>query len=418
MVLHIERLVHKGLGLSHHMGKVCLVEYGAPLDVVKVEVTRERSDYIEATVIEVIENGPYSGKPQCNLFYQCGGCQIQHIKPEAQARLKRDILIETIERTTKLPIKPEVKISSGEVFRYRGRLRLHAKGGKVGLYKSRSRDIVEVGSCYVVKKQIENLFQTIRECIDRFPDWAGNIDLVMDVDGRVSIVIRGRIEKRMSEVMLENPNIIGVWNGHDNYWEFLGESPLLRWHTLDKDQTPMPILIDPRGFCQSNPEMNLKLVSTVLEYADAKSNHTILDLYCGGGNLTFPLVSTGAKVIGVESDPYSICAGKETLKMLGIPSDIFVLATVEEHFLSLATNLRHISTVIADPPRAGLGRMAGVIANARPDKIILVSCEVSSLGRDLGILFRHGYQLAGLTMIDMFPQTFHIESVALLVRCS
>lgn len=407
----IEKLVHRGAGLGRIDGQVCLVPFTVPGDLVKVQVTKRRSGMVEAEVAKIIGLGPGRTHPKCEVFGRCGGCQWQHIAYDRQPEFKAEVLLDTFRRIAGLEL-PKPQVISGDAWQWRARIELHAsRQGLLGFYAAGSHDIVEHDSCPIAWPELSELITPIRRLVAKFPppDKA-TIELVAGADRKVVAVIRGYKTPEIAKKLSRVPGISGV---HAQVagpgWVSFGQK-LVRWDVPGPDGT-IPMQLDPRGFSQANPGLNAQLVSTVVLATDPDDK--VLELYAGAGNITVPLVMQKNQVVAVEVNRQALLACQSFLQPRGKTAE-FIPGKVDTVVKTLIG--RHFDLLIADPPRTGLGPVTEQIVRLAPTKIVLVSCEPSTLARDLKVLTNAGYIIDSTTVIDMFPQTWHIESIVLLSK--
>lgn len=365
-------------------GKVLFVSAALPGETVLAAVDDERSSHASGHVVEVVESSPDRVEPACpQVAAGCGGCQWQHIAPEAQVRLKEDLIRETVRRFGRIEavtglVRPSVQLPP---WRYRTGIRVGVGGdGRAGFRRLGSHDLVDAAACLVAHPLLADLldgdrYRGAREVILRCGARTGE-RLAVATPRRVALDVPPDVQRRY----------------------FHEEAAGRRWR------------ISAASFFQSRPDGADALAALVAEAAGSPRTlgARALDLYSGVG--LFAGVLTGRKwsVTAVEGDPSSVRDARANLA--GDAAEV-VQADVTRWSPPIA------DLVVADPSRAGLGRAGtAVVAASEARRVVLVSCDVASLGRDVGLLAGAGYRLVSVTPVNLFPQTFRIEAVSVLDR--
>ena len=420
----IDSLAYGGKGLGRIGGKIVFVPFTAPGDEVLIEVKKSKKDYLEGTVSEIITPSPFRQYPPCPYFYSCGGCQLQHINYTNQVRFKEEIFIETLKRlgkTDDLSLGPA--IPSQRPFGYRGRVQFHARitrGGLViGFFEQESHRILDVEDCPLLEKKINEVYRKLRGLL-KGAEVKGlhRIDLSLSpLDSRVVCLLY--VEKKeysgylpVQDIMESIPDIRGleVWvmppYGKDGERLLVSRDPYLYYELSD-----VGFKVRAGVFTQVNILQNRNLIRTVLDYAGLRGNERVIDLYAGAGNFTFPLAKVAKEVIAVEQNSSAVEDGRENARSKGIRHIRFIQGDATTVAAGLVEKEERFDIILLDPPREGDRKIIEVIAALRPKKIIYVSCNPPILARDLGFLRRLGYGVSRGIIIDMFPQTYHVESV-------
>ncbi len=412
----IERLVHRGAGLGRVEGRVCLVPGTAPGDLVRVQTVRERPALIEAVVVDILEPGPDRVAPRCPVFGRCGGCQWQHLDAARQPTLKASILVDTVRRLGRIDLPPP-RIVLGAPWAWRGRIELHVSpAGEMGFFAAGSHDIVAHTDCAIALPALSALITPLREAVAAGPpSGSATVEPVAGADGSIVVVVRGperglsALADRIASISGVSGVIAGMTGRSGTRWTIIGQARI-PW-TVPGPNGPLTLHLDPRGFSQANPGLNPLLISTVIAGLGAQPGASVLELYAGAGNLTVPLVAEGLDVTAVEVNAPALAEGRAAVEALGRKAR-FLSGRVEDVVSSLAKT--RFDAVVADPPRTGLGPVAPAIASLAAPRLVLVSCEPATLARDLRVLVDAGYQVREAVLVDMFPQTWHIESVVVL----
>jgi 23S rRNA (uracil1939-C5)-methyltransferase len=370
--LTIEKLVYGGEGLARVEGKVVLTPFVLPGEVVRVETERAKNDLWRGRLIEVLQPSASRVTPGCPYFQRCGGCQYQHIEYAVQLQQKREILHEVLQRVGKIAFAGEIGTISGEPWQYRNRIQLHIEGGKAGYFAQGSRDLVAIDHCPIASPKLN---ETIGK-MDA-PQASTAVELFSN-ETEVQVNVLDRVPRQA----LSGLATLGV-------------------------TTP----IEYNGFRVSRNsffQINRFLIDRLVECAVSDAQGAwALDLYAGAGLFSKKLAERFAKVTAVESGGSSFRDLEHNFTKTAV--NAAVNADVEDYLASLEEKPNFI---LADPPRNGLGKMiVRELARIRAPRLTIVSCDPATLARDLQGLITENYRIEKITLVDLFPQTFHLETV-------
>ncbi len=406
LTLQLTGVAHGGAAIGRHEGKVIFVPYALPGETVRAEIVEEHARYAYARLLEVLEPSPERVTPPCPYFGPdgCGGCHWQHASCEAQLRFKAQVVAEQLARIGGLaesPVLPTIPDPSG--WAYRNQARFHpAPGGGLGFCLEDRRDVVPVEECLILHPLLADLYDALDL---ELPDLT-SLTLRAGVATGDRMLILETAEDEAPEVEIDLPVscVLLLSDGTP--------VPLIGGWTITEAVAGHTYRISAPSFFQANTAQAERLVGLVLEYLDPQGNETVLDGYCGVGLFTLPLAERAGLVVAVEVDPFAVedllvnAAGIENVEVIEGPVEAAVRDW--EGMLEAA---------VVDPPRAGLSPEAleGLVA-AGPARLVYVSCDPATLARDARRLTAAGYRLEKVQPVDMFPQTYHIETVSLWVR--
>jgi 23S rRNA (uracil1939-C5)-methyltransferase len=369
--LTIEKLVYGGDGLARLDGKVVLVPFVFPGEVVDAEVERAKNDLWRGRLIEVLQPSASRISPGCPYFQRCGGCQYQHIDYPFQLEHKRAILREVLQRVGKIEFSGEVGVISGQPWQYRNRIQLHVEDGKVGYFAQGSRDLCAIDHCPIASPKLNETIGKLAEL--KLASVSAAVELFTN-ETEVQVNVVDRVP-RQALAMLAT----------------LGVSTPIEYGGFQ---------VSRNSFFQVNRFLIDRLVECAL--ADAKGEWAV-DLYAGVGLFAVKLAERFDKVTAVESSSSSL---RDLTHNFAQPA---VNANVEAYLAGLNETPDFI---LADPPRAGLGKHAvKELARIRAPRLTIVSCDPATLARDLAGLIAENYRIEKITLVDLFPQTFHLETV-------
>jgi len=429
--LTIERLALGGSGVGRLSGKVCFVPFSAPGDGLKVRVVREHRSYCEAELVELVEPSPVRTAPVCPVFGQCGGCDLQHISYDAQCRAKQQQLQETLQRIAGMvdpPVVATVPAADQYGYRARAQFKLHAttQGLAVGFFRRGSRFVIDLPhGCPVVTVAINQAVKRLREIIQQLPDRhrIPQVSLEEGVDGVVAIIhYIGTNASALAERLLAARDVLelaGLFlqTGRKDSLQQVYGSGVLQYlvPTCAAVGADLQLQYGIGGFSQVNRQQNRTMINLVCSAAQPAGNHRLLDLFCGNGNLSLPMASQLLQLCGVEGFAPSLASAVDNAGQLRVNNSTFKCLAAEKAVAELLQRRTQFDTVLLDPPRAGAAELMRMLPRLAAERIIYVSCDPATLARDLAILCGcAGYHLVQATPLDMFPQTGHLETVALL----
>ncbi len=426
--LFIEKLVHGGQGLGHLAeGKIALVTGALPGETVLLRVTQRKQGYVEGLVRDIVAAAPERISPACPYYADCGGCNLQHADLAAQLRMKTAIVAECLTRAGLNTVSELAALPAPEAFGSRHRLRLHLDAaGRPGFFQRASKRLVPVQRCLLASAGINRALAGLATSAKLCSWFAGRVQELEFAEcpesGRVVLVLYARktlnagarkevalrfAREPCADCILWRPNVV--------LYQRDGAVPVLHQHFVHSGLEYR--LSWPAGtFFQANTSLNGQLVALVLEAVRECQPQTVLDLFCGSGNFSVPFGLAGFQVTGVEWAKASVQWAENNARQNGLRHFSFLVGDVNRKLEQLVTRGQRFDCVVLDPPRTGLGKATALLPKLAPRRIVSISCDPATHARDLGLLLAVGYRLERLTVVDMFPQTHHIESVAVLNR--
>jgi 23S rRNA (uracil1939-C5)-methyltransferase len=391
-------------------GKAVLIPAAMPGDIVEIETQTQRRDYAMARVVRIIEPAPQRREPPCPYAATCGGCDWQHIRYGVQPSLKDEVLAAAF-RALNIELDTDGLVEAAPAeFGYRSRVRLKTgSGGRIGFYHSRSNSLVEIEACLVASPSIAEaarLAQALgRNCTE--------IEVIAGEHGAVLVghMIRapGAIERKLARQMVDG-GTSGLILRSGAIRELFGEVRI-----ACEVEAGCVIEADADLFSQVNRAQNLKLVAAVMQLAEASPGTRVLDLFCGTGNFSLPAARRAAEVIGLDRDPLAIETARLNAQRMQLEGTQFIAMRAAEGLRFLRQTGYCPDTLIMDPPRAGAVDILELITKLRARKLIYVSCNPSTLVRDLRQLVSKGYRITHVRGFDFFPNTHHFEIVTSLL---
>ena len=426
--LHIEKIIHGGNGLGRlEDGLVVMVPFVLPGEQVEVKEKKRSKKFIQAELLEIIKTSSSRIAPPCPYYTQCGGCNLQHLEYPEQLALKRTLLTEALERS-KIPMATATinsTLPSPHPFAYRYRIRLHldSKQG-LGFHRVGSNQVIPISRCLLATDAINHSLHIFRtKYLDQklATAWKTVEFIESPATGKITIVLHPR-HNHSNNPPADDLSEAAAYTVSKNKQNFRTAQPPLTTPQLQQ-QFIFPGLDytlswDSYCFFQTNAEQNAQLVSLVGDRLNSESPTTLLDLFCGIGNFSVPLLLRGWQVTGVEHNQRSIAwARKNSVVPASKATISYQCENVTRSLSQFNKKNRRFDVVLLDPPRQGLDREAvtNLIAMA-PQKIVYISCDPATMARDLTCMCASGYSVTEVTPVDMFPQTHHIESVIVLEK--
>ncbi|MDT3669556.1 MAG: 23S rRNA (uracil(1939)-C(5))-methyltransferase RlmD [Aromatoleum sp.] len=427
----IESLDHEGRGVTHVDGKVVFVEGALPGEKVEYSVHRSRPSYDLAQVTRIVKPGTQRVAPRCPHFSVCGGCSMQHLDSVAQAAVKQRVLEDALWHVGK--VKPGVVYPAihgpSWGYRYRARIGVRvvpSKGGVlIGFHERRSSYIADMQHCDVLPPHVSEMLPALHELIgglsiaDRIPQIEVAVsDITTVLVFRNLLPLSREDDARLAAFAAEHR--VQVWlqprQPPSAYRLHPKNAPELAY-TLPEFDLRLAYL--PTDFTQVNNDVNRLLIRRAMQLLDPQPGERIADLFCGLGNFSLPIARRGARVIGVEGSDALVARARENARCNGLEAQSeFHAANLFEATEDSLAALGPLDKLLIDPPREGAIAVVKALGPQQlPPRIVYVSCNPATLARDAAVLVREkGYRLAGAGIANMFPQTSHVESIALFER--
>jgi 23S rRNA (uracil1939-C5)-methyltransferase len=417
--VEIKAMAFKGYGVARMNGKVVFIPYSVTGDEAWAEIVNEKKSYSMGRLIEILRPSPWRVEPPCPYFGVCGGCQWQHIAYANHGELKKEILKEVLKRLGGVKEIPSITvIPSPDPYNYRIRVQLKVRRKALGYYKERSHELVDIQHCPIAHPIVNQMIPFLRKTLSSLSPLEEIEINVSPEEGKGVLVFHLPEPNRGLEILVKeslniHPLLKGLVIVRKRRATILGESHLNFTIRLNRNRRRehLNLRTSPESFFQVNLKQNETLVQTVLEFADLKRNEVGLDLYAGIGNMTLPLAMASKEIWGVEENLAAVKDARFNAERNEIGNCRFIHGKVEDVLKGWE---KKPNLIVLDPPRTGCKTVLDQVASLKPKKIVYVSCEPTTLARDLRLFSNRGYALDGLALIDMFPQTYHMEVVGLL----
>ena len=446
-ILHIESQGYEGEGIAKIEGYPIFVQGALSGEKVKVKIVKVKKNYAYGRLEEVIESSKDREEPKCMFFKRCGGCSVQHMNYEKQLDFKWERVKDCISKIGGLSedlVKYPLGMSENP-YRYRNKVQLPI--GKVngevviGFYAPRSHNIIDINECliqdeaadkvreitkeWIVRHNIEPAARDgefyskgiLRHIMIRRGFKTGDVMVVLVSTRKDVPYIHEFVEEIKTVVNNVKSIVLNVNSKNTNV--ILGRECITLYgnSTIQDYIGDFKFNISPLSFFQVNPVQTEVLYNKALEYADLSGKETVFDAYCGTGTITLFLSQKAEKVYGVEIIEPAIINARENAMLNNVDNVEFFVGKSEEIIPQLINDNVKADVIVVDPPRKGCDiKLLQAIGKTKPERVVYVSCDPSTLARDLKILDEMGYKTVEVQPVDMFPQTSHVENVALLVK--
>lgn len=426
----IESLDHEARGIARLEGKAVFVDGALPGERVEYASFRRKPTYEMAHLVSVLKSSPLRVDPRCPHFGVCGGCAMQHLDPAAQVAVKQRVLEDGlwhIGRVRPAQMLPPVQ-GAPWGYRHRARLgvrRVPSKGGMlIGFHEKRSSYIADMHTCAVLAPHVSALLMPLRELFGRL-SVSERLPQVEIAVGEACTALVLRILQPLlpdDETLLRN---FAERHGVVFYLQPKGPDSAVRFHplpgpalTYSLPEFGVELEFRPTDFTQVNHAVNRILVRRALDLLDPRPGERIADLFSGLGNFTLPIARCGATVVGVEGSPALVERGRQAAAANGLAERVeFRAANLFECTADSLAALGHFDKLLIDPPREGAIEVVKALGDDAPRRIVYVSCNPATLARDAAVLVSvKGYRFRAAGVVNMFPHTAHVESIALFER--
>lgn len=425
----IESLAHDGKGIAHTDGKVVFVPGTLPGEVVRYRLTGRRRNFDSGEVVEILTPSPDRVDPPCPHFAGCGGCSLQQMDPTAQIAFKQQSLIDNFERLGKVTPEEVLPPLTGPDHGYRRKARLGVRyvpkkgGALVGFREKQSGYLTVMDSCSVLVPEVGGRIAALRQLITSMDACNKIAQIEVACDDQQCLLVFRNLEP-LSEADQSRMDQFGKHHSLKIYLQPKGPesvTPLNGDHEVELSYRLDPFSLDyrflPTDFTQVNAAINQAMVSRAVEMLQLSGEDEVLDLFCGLGNFTLPIAHTAGHVVGVEGDEALVQRARDNAARNGIENAAFYAVDLQDEESGGVWLNDRYNKVLLDPPRSGALEIVQKMRKIQPERIVYVSCNPSTLARDADELVNNqGYRLNAAGVMDMFPHTAHVESIALFVR--
>lgn len=430
----IESVDVSGNGIARIDGKTIFVPDTLPGEEVKIEIYKKKKNFDFGRIVEIITTSPDRVTPECKNFGVCGGCSLQHIEFSSQVKNKEKVLIDNLKHLGKVEAESILPALYGKPWEYRYRARLSVKyvakkgGVLVGFREKGAPFVVDMNECLILPKEISNLIPILKNVLSQLTIKDKIPQIEVACGETVNVLVFRILENITAEdtailkcfaddINSKSNNELQIWlqpgNAETIYQFYPISSNSSLNYTLPEFGITMPFL--PSEFTQVNPDLNQEMVTLALKLLDIVNTDKVLDFFCGIGNFTLPIAKNAAHVIGVEGSEQLVKRALQNAALNDLKNKadfkVMDLFKVDPDYLR---ELGKFDKWLIDPPRDGaIELLKSITKDIAPQRIVYVSCNPATLSRDSDILVNtHGYKLKHAGVMNMFPHTSHIESIA------
>ena len=440
--IRIERLGTSGEGVGRYDNFTVFVPNALPGEQVSARVEEVKKTYAHARIMEIRAASADRVRPRCEIYSDCGGCQLQHLSYEAQLTAKRLQVVDAMTHIGKLPHVPvKETLGAASPWNYRNKMQfpvgIHQGQIVVGCFAQGSHRIIDTEDCHIQREGNNALANAVRDIVTKLRIPVYNEDthrgILRHIVGRVgqgdelmAVIVTAAKElprkKELIRMMRERlPQLVSIQQNIQTYRNnvVMGRDTVLLWGkpTIRDTLGKLSFHISPRSFFQVNTAQAAVLYEQALQYADLHGTETVIDAYCGTGTITLFLAQRARNVYGIEIVRPAILDARKNARDNHVKNAEFIVGDATAVMPALYKQGIRPDVVVVDPPRAGCTEtVLRTFANMKPQRIVYVSCNPATLARDLAILKELGYLAQEVQPVDLFPQTSHVENVVLVSR--
>ncbi|USE39076.1 23S rRNA (uracil(1939)-C(5))-methyltransferase RlmD [Endozoicomonas sp. SCSIO W0465] len=428
--MRIDGLSHDGRGIARYHGKTLFIDGALPGETVRARVLEDKRRFINARVTDVLSASPERCEAACSHFHQCGGCSLQYWSHQGQLESKQQIVLDQLRRFANVVPEhiEEPLISPAYGYRHRCRFAMHWYKGRLslGFREKGSKTICEISECPILVEPLQEMPSLLKSFL---PTLKGR-EAISHAECFLSEQGRGLLLRHIRPLSEEDRALLKTFASAHQLFLYLQGSPerIMLLHPLMADEavsealyyrlpeSGLNLYFRPQDFTQVNWVINQMMVEQAIQWLTPKASDKVLDLFCGLGNFSLPLAKQSGHVTGVEGSSGSVEQAIRNAGLNGLKNVSFHCVDLSRDFSTESWAKTHYDIVVLDPPRAGADFMIEQLAGLLPDRLLYISCNPATLARDAGSLASYGFKLQRLCVMDMFPQTAHVESMALFVK--
>ena len=420
VTLDIDRLSYGPYGIGRHSGKAVMIPHTAPGDQIAARIVESKQRYAVGEVTRLISPSPLRQTPPCPYFAACGGCSWQHVRYEAQLRAKQDSVADALRRIgkfTDFELRPIVPAASE--YNYRRRIRLQVAADNVlGFFGTASHQLVEIRSCLIADQRLNKAIDLLRHWVRRLRTAIEYVEIVAGDETAEVVAVIGAVapfapddESMCEDLTRETETIRGLILTGETWRRTWGQTAI----TIALG-AELRLTVDADVFTQVNAAGNRQMLQALLVAAQFDRSDRVLELYCGAGNFTLPIAQQAREIIAIEADKAALRLGKLSAQKNNLTNVRWICAAVPKAVAELRRRREKFTKIVLDPPRAGAKEIAASLPDLNASRIVYISCNPTTLARDLAQLAKRSYRLQMIQPFDFFPQTFHVETLAVMER--
>ncbi|MGB1255396.1 MAG: 23S rRNA (uracil(1939)-C(5))-methyltransferase RlmD [Thiolinea sp.] len=426
----IESMTLEGKGVAHIDGKTVFIDGAIPGEKVIFNYTQRKSKHDEGRVLEVLEASAERVEARCPHYGVCGGCSWQHIEPSAQIRYKQQAMLDNLQRVGKVEPETVFEPLTADVWAYRRKARLGVRYVRkkektlVGFREKDGRFLADMQRCEILHPSVGERLVDLQQLINGLAARQSIPQIEVAVGDNVTALIF----RHMEALSAEDQEAIRAFGEQHDFQIYLQPKGPDTVHCIwpQGEQVPLyyehpsfntRVELGPQDFFQVNQPLNQKMVVRTIELLALKAEDKVLDLFCGLGNFTLPIARHAAEVTGVEGDAVMVKRARQTALANGVENTGYYACDLMGEMKGEPWLKQSFDKILLDPPRAGAKEVIEHMGRLDAKRIVYVSCHPGTLARDAGeLVHTHGYRLVGAGVMDMFPHTAHVESIAVFEK--
>jgi len=426
LTVDIETLSHEGRGIARVDGKTLFVRDALPGETAVVRIDRQHRRYDEGHMIELKTAAAERTEPGCQHAALCGGCQLQHLHHDHQISHKERWVLEQLERQAGLtPEQIDTPLRSADShYRRAARIGINQRkdgSAVVGFRQQASKHLTDIEQCMVLDKRGETLFTELKALLDQYPGQIKRIthaELTLG-DGNGALTLRvmknldGGLQQRLTRLARSLDCTLYLDFGDHTACAGDGDTEA---PGFDLPAFDLRLTFAPGDFIQVNAGVNQQMIERALEWLAPQQDERILDLFCGLGNFTLPLATRASEVVGVEGSKDMVARGEHNARLNGLENCQFEAADLTQPIANRTWFRQGFDKVLIDPPRTGALEVIEQLVKTPISQLLYVSCNPAALARDAAVLKEAGFRLQRFCVMDMFPHTTHVESLAMFIK--
>ena len=429
--VHILSLDYESRGVAKLGGKTVFVHNALPQETVRIRITQDKAHFAEAQVEQIVQPSPYRRAPACPHYGDCGGCAMQHVEFAAQVAMKQRVFEEQLQRIGKVQPESLLLPVYGAPWRYRSRTRLAVHTGAngkiiLGYQAKRSHKIVGISQCLLLPEHVSGCLNLIRDALQDMVNAQPKVGIrsvEISVGEGVTAVNIVSQKRQPENVLRALAGCLNRAEGGKQIWQVWQQIGSAKPQAVSPhDALPLVFRLPEFGltmpfqlgdFTQINLPLNEIMVARAVHFLDPQPHERIADLFCGLGNFTLPLAKRAAEVVGIEGSAALTQRAVANARANGLPNAQFATADLFAATPETLAALGWFDKMLLDPPRAGAYAVVQALhAPFLPRRIVYISCNPATLARDAAVLASKGYRFTTAGMMNLFPQTSHVEAIA------
>lgn len=425
----ISSLSHEGRGIASINNKTTFIEGALPGEEVSFTYCKKHSKYDEGIILEIISASPDRVIPHCPHFSICGGCNLQHLHTTQQILFKQNVLLEQLKHFGNLIPQQLMPPLTGPEWGYRYKARLSVKyvdkknALLIGFHEKNGRYVADLSCCPVLHPSVGQLIEPLKKMIMQLSIYRQ----IPQIEVAIADNFSALIFRHLSDMTDQDIKQLVQFAQQYHFQIYLQPNSPLPLHCIWPENNQqllnysladhhLTLEFKPNDFTQINPIINQKMINSALQLLDLNSADIVLDLFCGIGNFTLPIAKYAKSVVGVEGAKSSVERAIQNALNNSIDNAQFYVSNLIDPKMSDSWAIQKYNKILLDPPRTGALEIIKHFASWQPQKIVYVSCNPATLARDAGELAKQGYRLIKAGVMDMFPHTKHVESMALFEK--